>query len=255
MYRVIIADDEEHVRAGIADVIDWNNMGFEVVQCVADGREVIAYLQDHAADVILTDIKMTFVSGLEVAKYVHREKRNERVVLLSGYQEFKLAQEAIQYQVAHYLLKPTDVNELQAVFQAIRQELDDSRSGSTSPRPDATAVESAAASLHIRVAKEYMEHHYANDISLVTVAESVGLSTAYLSKLFKQATGENFSDYLSCIRVEKAKQFLHDPRYKIYEISERVGYQNLKHFYKLFKQITGVTPSEYRNRAEKEGDR
>lgn len=252
MYRVIIADDEEYVRMGIAEVVDWHSMGFEIVRCMSDGREVIDYLQSHEVDVVLTDIKMTFVSGLDVAQYVHRGKRGERVVLLSGYQEFKLAKEAIQYQVVHYLLKPTDVNELVSVFQEIKRDLDGS--GTRDEQPDETThAGNAVESLHIRVAKEYMENHFASDISLVTVAESVGLSTVYLSKLFKQATGENFSDCLTRIRIEKAKQYLLDPRYKIYEISGMVGYQNLKHFYKLFKRMSGVTPSEFRNRAEGDG--
>jgi len=257
MYRVIVADDEEHVRSGLAEVIDWASIGFDIVARLADGREVIDYLQACEVDVILTDIKMTFVSGLEVAKYIHREKRRERVVLLSGYQEFKLAQEAIQYQVVHYLLKPTDVGELMAVFQSIKRDLDAGGSGGGAESGGRTETpgppeEYTVESLHIRVAKEYMENHYASDLSLVTVAESVGLSTVYVSKLFKQATGETFTDCLTRIRIDNAKRLLRDPRYKIYEISEQVGYQNLKHFYKLFKRIAGVTPSEYRNRVEAE---
>lgn len=258
MYKLIIVDDEQEVRDGLVELIDWTSIGFHVVQCMADGREAMAYLQTNDVDVVLTDIKMTFVSGLELAKFIYDTRRNIRVVLLSGYQEFHLAQEAIRYQVVHYLLKPTEVDEMKAVFQTIYSELEE-----TKTRPDmrnepnrhfrkrlqesTAGISVATEKANIRRAKQYILDHHASDISLASVAEYVGLSTVYLSKLFKQESGENFSDYLTRVRIEKAKEYLKDPHYKIYEISELIGYKNLKHFYKLFRKLTSFTPSEYRD--------
>lgn len=262
MYKLIIVDDEQEVREGLVELIDWTSIGFRVMQCMADGREAMAYLQTNDVDVVLTDIKMTFVSGLELAKFIHDTKRSIRVVLLSGYQEFHLAQEAIRYQVVHYLLKPTEVDEMIDIFQSIYNELEETKTKvdmqsefnrhygkrlQESVPAGMAGTSAAAEKANIRKAKQYILEHHASDISLSSVAERVGLSTVYLSKLFKQESGENFSDYLTRVRIEKAKEYLKDPHYKIYEISELIGYKNLKHFYKLFRKFTGFTPSEYRD--------
>jgi two-component system response regulator YesN len=123
-YRLLIVDDEDEIREGLADIIDWRMLGYTVVQKLKDGKEVIDFLTHHDADVVLSDIKMTFVSGLEVAKYIHQYKPETKVVLLSGYKEFEMAQEAIQYHVAHYLLKPTNLDQVTATFRNLRQILD-----------------------------------------------------------------------------------------------------------------------------------
>lgn len=97
-------------------------------------------------------------------------------------------------------------------------------------------------------AKAYIDQHYGEAISLKDVAASVYLSPAYFSRLFKQHMQENITDYITRVRVEKAKQLLLDGCYKVYEISERVGYRNEKYFFRIFKKYTGQTPFEYGKR-------
>lgn len=97
MYRLVIADDEKRIRQGLKNIIDWNSLGFEVTEIFADGQDIIEYLDYMIPDVILTDIKMNNVSGLEVAKYVFEHKLPCKVVLISGYQEFELAVQGIRY--------------------------------------------------------------------------------------------------------------------------------------------------------------
>jgi AraC-like DNA-binding protein len=102
--------------------------------------------------------------------------------------------------------------------------------------------------LLIRKAKEYINAHCCEDVTLEDVANEVYLNPVYLSRLFKEQTGENFSDYLIGRKIKKAMEFLMDGRYKVYEISELVGYKSVQYFYRIFKQYTGMTPAEYRNR-------
>lgn len=127
MYRLIIVDDEEEIRDGLSELVDWTALGFVVAAKLQDGADAIRYLQDHEVDVVLTDIKMAFNSGLDLAKYVHQRSLPVKVVILSGFQEFALAREAISYNVSHYLLKPTDLDEVTRVFRAIGKELDEAR--------------------------------------------------------------------------------------------------------------------------------
>ncbi|MBD2845111.1 helix-turn-helix domain-containing protein [Paenibacillus sp. IB182496] len=127
-YRLLIVDDDREVREGLVQIVDWGRVGFRVADALADGREGIAYLDRQEVEVVLSDIRMNFVSGLELAKHVHERALPVKVVLISGYQEFGLAKEALRYGVKDYLLKPTDLDEVYDVFAAIRQQLDQERS-------------------------------------------------------------------------------------------------------------------------------
>lgn len=125
MYKLIIVDDEEEIRDGLSELVDWTSLGFMVAEKLQDGSHAIRYLQEHHVDAVLTDIKMTYVSGITLAQYVREHKPDTKVVILSGFQEFALAREAIRYHVSHYLLKPTDLDEVANVFRQIAAELDE----------------------------------------------------------------------------------------------------------------------------------
>lgn len=99
----------------------------------------------------------------------------------------------------------------------------------------------------IKAAQNYIHEHYAENLTLNTLADFLFIHPIYLSKLFKERTGQNFIDYLTYIRIEKAKELLSHTQFKIYDISEMVGYESPKYFSKLFKDIVGVTPKAYRN--------
>ncbi len=94
----------------------------------------------------------------------------------------------------------------------------------------------------------YLKTNYAKNINLKTLSEELYISTWYLSKLLKKETGSNFIDILNNIRVDEAKKLLSDPRFKIYEIAEIVGFSDVTYFYRLFKKLTGMTPMEFKNR-------
>ncbi|MDP4181964.1 MAG: response regulator [Bacillota bacterium] len=93
----------------------------------------------------------------------------------------------------------------------------------------------------------YLKVNFSKNINLKTLSEELYISTWYLSKLLKKETGNNFIDILNNIRVEEAKKLLGDPKYKIYEIAEVVGFSDVTYFYRLFKKLTGMTPMEYKN--------
>ena len=127
MYKLLIVDDEVTIIEGLCNIVDWQSMGCEVVHTAQDGREALDYINSMPVDIILTDIKMTFVSGLEIARYVAEHKPGIKVVIMSGYKEFELAREALSCNVKYYLLKPTRLDELKKVFMSIRDELNSER--------------------------------------------------------------------------------------------------------------------------------
>lgn len=127
MYKVIIADDEPFIRAGLYGRIDWKSMGFEVVGVLEDGKDVLKSLDEERVDVLLTDICMNHVSGLQTAEIIKEKYPWMKVILFSGYQEFEYAREAMHYGVCEYLLKPINYKELRKVLANVKEELDRKR--------------------------------------------------------------------------------------------------------------------------------
>lgn len=124
LYKILIADDEKLIRDNLSTKLDWNKIGFEVASVLEDGSEVLKYIEYHDIDVIFTDIKMSLVSGIDIAKYVYENKLPIKIVLMSGYRDFEYARQAIEYGVAHYITKPTRVNEIEKIFTEIKEQLD-----------------------------------------------------------------------------------------------------------------------------------
>ena len=124
LYKTIIVDDEPLIRETLAEIFDWNELGFEISRVFSDGKEVIEYINDNQVDFIISDIKMTFVSGIELSKYIFDNKLDIKVVLVSAYKEFDFAKQAIQYGVTHYILKPVDIKELRATISDVKKQLD-----------------------------------------------------------------------------------------------------------------------------------
>ncbi|MEG2653547.1 MAG: response regulator, partial [Ruthenibacterium sp.] len=124
MYRIIIADDEDMIRKSLSSMIDWSALGFQIVGNFADGQEVIDYLEYMEADVIMTDIKMTCASGLDIARYVHENHCPCKMIFIIAHQEFDLALQGIRYGVKDYLLKPAGIETIRKTFVHMKELLD-----------------------------------------------------------------------------------------------------------------------------------
>lgn len=124
-YSILIADDEAMMRNGLQKLIKWKEMDFEVVAVVEDGQQAIDYLSSHEVNVLLTDIRMGSVSGIDVVKYVAEHKLPIKTVIISGYKEFEYARQAIRYGVSEYLLKPLSMVALKQTFYRLRDMLNE----------------------------------------------------------------------------------------------------------------------------------
>lgn len=124
MYRVAIADDEIGIREGLKDLVEWESLGFSVCGVFEDGEGLLSLLKDQPPHLIVTDIRMSRCSGLDISKYIQEQKLKTRVVLISGYQETELAMSAIRYGVKNYILKPIDLDELSDCIRKVKEDLD-----------------------------------------------------------------------------------------------------------------------------------
>ncbi|MBW4082542.1 response regulator [Paenibacillus sp. S150] len=243
MYKLVLADDDAEIRSGLSQYFPWAQLGFELVKTFRNGAEAWNYLQEHEADALLCDISMPVMGGLELARRLYEQESGITVVLLSGYAEFDYAREALAYDVKRYLVKPTGYEELCSEFSRLRLELDRSREKQTAGRAEALPAYSQQVT---DILKAYVQKHY-RTASLEEASRLVHMNPDYVSKFFKQHTGENFSDYVVRVRMIRAAELLRDIRYKTFEISEMVGYSYSKNFTRSFRKFYGMSPREYRN--------
>lgn len=255
LYKLLIVEDEYEIRNGLIKYFPWSKIGFEVVGEAEDGKQALEYAEKKPVDVMLCDIKLPLMSGIDVARELYNMKSKVKVVFLSAYREFEFAQKAIMYGVKNYVVKTATYDELVDAFTFIRNELDDEKLANSANK-DHTYAENSDGLYDendfqcvnekiINKIKEYIMNNY-KDANLEDASRLVYLSANYISKYFKKYTGLNFSDYLLQVRMNKAAELLLNIQYKTYEVSEMVGYSNSKNFARAFKSYSGKSPREYR---------
>lgn len=264
MYSLLIVDDEREERDGVEFFI--RRRAFPItLRKASNGREALRLLEEGPADILLTDIKMPLMNGLELCAAAREKYPAIVLIILSAYGDYEYTRRAIQVRVDDYILKPVAAEDFcRAIENAVRL-LDDRRRQSSSAF--VKAVETVGSSEYRRqrlqedgaacdaqerriVAEvlRLVEEHYQQDIGLEWVAQKVGLSAGYLSGLFKQAVGKGFIQVLTTYRMEKARQLLVDSNLRIAEICAAVGYNNPSYFCLLFKKYFGVTANQMRER-------
>ncbi len=237
MYRLIIIDDEEKIVEGLGKLFPWENIGFSVEGLFTSAREALDFMEDHPVDVVLSDIEMPDMTGIELSQCL-LEKEDIKVVLFSSYRDYNYFRAAIQNRVDDFLLKPIDYVMLLESLGRIKNQLDERYQKKVElPKGYYNKI--------VASVQDYLEENY-QDASLEKAAEKVNLSPAYLSKIFSEKSGASFSNTLLKIRMEQAKLLLEDIQYKGYDIAYYIGYDNPKNFSRAFKAYYGMTPMEYR---------
>lgn len=127
MYKVLLVDDEIIIREAIRENVKWQELGFELVGACKDGMEAMQAIQCEKPDLIVTDICMPYIDGIELSKYVFEHYTDTKVVIISGYDEFEYAKKAVKYQVLEYILKPVTSYELSEILTKIRGDFDKRR--------------------------------------------------------------------------------------------------------------------------------
>ena len=240
-YELLIVDDERVARESLAAYFPWEKHGFHVCGQAADGKEALGILVQQTVHVVLTDIQMPIMDGLELAKEIYTQGKQQVVILLTAYGEFEYAQKAIEYGVRNYLLKPSGFTEIGAVFSKVKEELD-VRYGVLASQSDAASDNDIITRVYDYLHREYQT------ASLGKLAQRLYLSEPYLSQLIVQRTGSHFSTLLQEVRMEEACRLLLDESEKIYNIGFMVGYNSPGNFTRAFKNCYGISPSEFREK-------
>lgn len=237
MYKLIIIDDEKKIVDGMGSLFPWETIGFTVVGQFTEADAALKYLEENPVDAVLTDIEMPDMTGLELSQRL-QQYPDIQTVLFSSYGNYEYFRTAIQNGVVDYLMKPVQYAALLECFGKVKAKLDACHSAADDiPKDYYQQI--------VYEVKEYLKENY-RTASLTEAAARVNLSPTYLSSLFKEKSGGNFSELLLQTRMEKACELLADPQYKSYDIAYYVGYDNPKNFSRAFKAYHGCAPSEYR---------
>lgn len=382
-YSLLVVDDERIAREHMLQDIAWETLAITTLYEAEDGYQALEKIESYQPEIIILDIKMPGMNGVELLEEIHQRKYDSQIIALSGYSDFDAARKMLASgQVVEYLLKPASEDVMfEAVYKCIARLEEKERLRELQSHLDKAEallayvsrsfmegerfrgidrVERRIANLHepwvtaeelreflkagdqeavkksvrrllesaladhrdllfqgeknrlnigqiriffanfvdsvlrdwpeegnltaileardidellrivdgmllsfcerqqtdsgghkaalVRDAKEYIREHFAERLTLEEVARRVYINPSYLSRLFSEVEGCNFSDTIAQIRIQKAKEYLKDYRNKVYEIAEMVGYPNVKHFMRVFKKMEGMTPTEYREK-------
>lgn len=239
---VIVVEDEKLISKNIIKNIEASNPSFKVIASFVNGADAWDYIQSNPPHVVFTDISMPIMDGIELISKIYEAKSFIKIVIVTGYADFDYARNALRYGVNDYLLKPINKEELTKTLHSIEESI-------MASHPDLFAQNTADTITPeniVSLIKEYVQNHYSEDISLNVIAQNLGYSPSYLTKVFNKIEGIAPSTYIKTYRMEIAKQLMNDPNATLNTIAPSVGYADPFHFSKSFKQVYGISPSDYR---------
>ncbi|CAM4175078.1 response regulator transcription factor [Lederbergia lenta] len=247
MFKVVIADDEYMIKKSLAVMIESSPFNFKIVGEADDGSRALDLVKEFKADLLVTDIRMPVMDGLELIEMLHKESKQTEVIVVSGFGEFEYAQKALRLGAIDYLLKPVKVELVLKALKRVNEKLQtkDDVNGKIRNAPDPLTNLSPKI---IQAVKFINENFNNENVSLQLISDYVELSPAYFSRTFKEETGSSFVQYLTKMRMEKAKILLGNPYFKSYEVADAVGYIDYSHFSKAFKKYNEISPNEYRRK-------
>lgn len=241
MKTIVIAEDEYRTRQGLSKLIQKLNPEFRVVGEAEDGLEGLKMIQSLVPDIVITDIRMPRITGLDMIEQVRKMNIECKFVILSGYADFSYAQQAIRLGVEDYLLKPITISMVKDLLLKLQGPAEEK---------EPVVCTNECYSLIVRKAVEEIQNHYSQPLRLESFAVENNITPQYLSSLFSKETGTTFSNYLRDVRIEKAKELLKDGDKKVYEIACAVGYPDQKYFSKIFRECVGISAKQYAMNAE-----
>ena len=245
MLRVLVVEDEEMIRKGIVLATDWQSLGCVVVGEASNGEEGIEKAEACKPSLIITDLKMPKMDGLEMIAKLRERGCEAYVIILTAYDSFTYAQTAIRLGAVDFLLKPFHDGDLENAVLALQKKIEGQKKSPDAQLPE---LRSGAKSRYVQEAMDYIGKNCADaGLSIGQVAAGLGLSEGHLSHLFKKETGLTVGSYLTRCRMQRAMALLREGKLRVYEVAEAVGYKDITYFSGTFKKLTGMSPTEYQN--------
>ena len=276
MYQILIAEDELIERMVLKRTLMKKFGDCCRIFEAANGKEALELFHSENIQIAVLDIEMPGIKGIDAAERMRAESEDCCIIFLTAYDKFEYAKRAITVRAMEYLLKPYSERELLSVIEAALHRTDkvmaqrgrqeagghagqeghgqQETGGRAGQEPHAQgeplrkgeARDETRLSVMVAMVEEYIRENYSKDISMQDAARALHYSEPYFCKMFKQQYGVNFTAYLTDFRIEEAKKMLRQPNVNVKEIGGRVGYEDPTYFARVFRRVTGQSPSEYR---------
>ena len=253
--RLLIADDEAVIRQGLLS-LDWKSIGMVEVYAVSNGGEARELLLSTVVDIVIFDIRMPGMTGLELSEMVRERSMDTAVVLLTGFSEFDYAVKAIRSGVYEYLLKPVNPRELFDTITDVKLRLEQERYKRNLVREHESQegkydTVSQVRNYFLKVSKSTLNiltdlaEEFCHPLSLNELSQRYHFTSSYMSKKIRQETGYSFMDILSAVRLMNAATFLQAGE-KVNAACEKAGFNDQRYFSQIFRRVFGCSPSEYK---------
>ena len=242
MKKILVVDDEFLVRVGIKSFLNWEENGYTIIGEAADGRQALEMLQQQKPEVVFTDLKMPYMDGMALIRTAHALESTAEFVLVTAYEEFEVAREAIGLGVFDYLVKPITIEDVMRVLERLSTKL-----GGTQEHMAEMSLRDQYPEAHplVRKTLHIIEESYASKLNQKELAQMLGISQEYLCYLFNKDVGEPFVKCVKKYRIETAKRLLASGRTTKDEVAYQVGFSDAKYFGRVFREVAGVSVAEY----------
>ncbi|MDE5861653.1 MAG: response regulator [Ruminococcus sp.] len=254
MYNVLLVEDDSALRFIYSKMKTWTECGFTIAKQASNGKDALEILKTRTFDLIFTDIRMPFVDGIEMLRKLSASDNKIPVIFASSYDEFEYARQGLILGAFDYLLKPVDEKKLAQVLGRLKEHIE---ATAQEEKIDESVIEvfrqleiDPDSSPFVHNCALYFSKHFGEVFTIDDVAIEQGYSKDYFGKIFKKHFNMTFNEVYSRIKVAYAIKLLRTGNYKAYEISDILGYASVDYFTKIFKEITGETPSRFKARLD-----
>lgn len=238
LHSIVIIDDEPWIAIDLKENIDWNSLGYCIINNMYSPELALKYICEKNPDVVIVDINMPSMDGLTL---IHKAQENgctSTFIILTAYRDFSFAQDALRMNVKDYIVKPVNPEEIIQIFSRLKLSL---------PQNSDCPAESSASANKFHEILDFINEHLAEKLTLQHISDTFFLNRNYICNLFKKELNCTFSQYLTDLRLKKACALLTKTSMTITEISMQCGFSDEFYFNKVFKKSEGISPGVYRH--------
>lgn len=247
MIRTVIADDERVIRNGLKKMLEVSDLPLNIAEPAANGQEALETIKKFLPQILLMDINMPGIKGLDVIEMVKPYIPDSKVIIISGHDDFKYAQRALQLGAFDYLLKPINKKQL---IDVIKKAIDNIKEKDIGNVVDVSKYKLDNGRSIANKAIEYIKENYKDaEVNLSNLSKMFHVSESYMTRIIKKKVNKSFSAYITELRMEEAMKLLSEREdIMVGQVAEIVGYSSHHYFCRVFKTYTGLSPLEYKNR-------
>lgn len=250
--KILIADDERWIRKGIKKMIDTDELGAEEILEAGSVEQALEIFHEAHPEIVISDVCFPADDGCHLCWEIYEMEPRTKFIMLSGYDDFAYVRQSLAYRAVDYLLKPVEKSVLN---ETLRKAWEEWRKENRMQNSEKEAFFPSGGETMIAQVMEEIQKNYSQKFSLSAIAEKYHMNESYFSSLFTRVAGVSLMNYIMQVRIEKAKDLmLMTSGGKIHEIASRVGYEDSRYFARIFKKVTGETPTEFKNRQERENE-